>query len=29
MIAKLKKMKNITNNEKWLNYIYWNVELKD
>lgn len=28
MIAKLKRMKNITDNEKWLNYIYWNVELK-
>ena len=29
MIAKLKKIKNITNNEKWMNYLYWNVELKD
>jgi len=28
MIAKLKKIKNINNNEKWLNYLYWNVELK-
>jgi len=28
MIAKLKKIKNITNNDKWLTYLYWNVELK-
>ena len=28
MIAKLKRIKNITNNEKWLTYLYWNVELK-
>lgn len=28
MITRLKKIKNITNNEKWLNYIYWNVEIE-
>lgn len=27
MIAKLKKIKNITNNKKWSTYLYWNVEL--
>ena len=29
MLARLKRMKNITDNEKWLNYLYWNVELKN
>ena len=28
MIARLKRMKNITDNDKWVNYLYWNVELK-
>ncbi len=28
-LEKLKRIKNITDNEKWVNYLYWNTTLQD